>query len=981
MKYPIVFTTALAISVSAVAVAQKPSNFKSKPVASKKMLATTLITLNKLKAFPTAEGAGANAKGGRNGRVVYVTNRNTGGPGSLKAALKATGSRTIVFALGGRFNIDEKIYLGGNNVTLAGQTANALGGVHLTSEFNICDSEKSFNINNKDDVVLRYFDSRYNWQYMFMADDSVNNCPDDYRWQHLPTLRFTLMRDFIIDHVSSGWSSYGIIATNLGGGTSMAATGNITIQRSLMHENSKNHQNHNVGMLLGTASSRGQTKEQWNNIGDYSIHKNAFIGISHRVPNIAGGDNAKFRVINNYIYGFMGDSTGRRLSRIGGNSKNDFVNNTYQEATYGAKFVIDGSKHTGPNANNLLGFQYGSFLPMKEEDGYMRTPDYNIIEKPNFYIDGNLFLNDQGNELDITSSIQSDKTLMTFRYHAYDHDFAEDGINRKESNLDGDHLQFGPRDNLILRNNPLSMTDALEHPVLQLAAKDVKTDILSNVGANVRFHQDGSTYIADTIDKKYIVDWAQNNAGPNKITTSPDDGGVGSRSRFEYPDYNSTATSFATPNGLDVLASYDKDKDGMPNAWEIAHQLDFETANNNNVSMGKIWDFGSYKVVNNAGYTDLEMYLADVAGDFHMLAKTEGVPINSNTDDLISINMLSEVEAGSTVDVAIEYAAKTERQLKCYFQELVMVDLDEKWRTRGFNKVNVEAGSGTATCHVNIPGNISEQSETEHLLGDYRMFAYLTETNGRWSKRKDTIIKTDLSIKSVSDDLVSIDMPSVVEPNSTVDVSLQYVAGADRQIKCYFQEYDTSASNPKWVTQALSINNVEQGSGTSVCKIDIPRDIGATQNARKSNLYRLYAYITESNGRWSKRKDSITKTDITINDTKDLIVSVDMPSVLTAGDTIDVPIKYLALADRQIKCFLRDDQAPWTVHSFWKGNVQAGSGVPELDYFGTTDCKVKVPENLSVNGTYQLYVYITELNGRWSLRKDTFTKQGITVNQ
>src|SRR6478736_6746954 len=76
-----------------------------------------------VKAFPTAEGFGAVARGGREGRVLFVTNLNDEGPGSLREAVETRGPRTIVFRVGGTIRLKKRIEVREPFVTIAGQTA------------------------------------------------------------------------------------------------------------------------------------------------------------------------------------------------------------------------------------------------------------------------------------------------------------------------------------------------------------------------------------------------------------------------------------------------------------------------------------------------------------------------------------------------------------------------------------------------------------------------------------------------------------------------------------------------------------------------------------------------------------------------------------------------------------------------------------------------------------------------------------------
>ncbi|MEZ5059270.1 MAG: hypothetical protein R2879_19720 [Saprospiraceae bacterium] len=130
-------------------------------------------------AFPTAEGYGKYAKGGRGGVVYEVTNLNDHGPGSLREAVEAKGARTVVFRVSGTIELERTLSIQNPYITIAGQTAPG-DGICLNHSLSI----------DADHVVVRYLRVRYGDQSGAEAD-AISS-------------RFT--KNIILDHCSASWS-------------------------------------------------------------------------------------------------------------------------------------------------------------------------------------------------------------------------------------------------------------------------------------------------------------------------------------------------------------------------------------------------------------------------------------------------------------------------------------------------------------------------------------------------------------------------------------------------------------------------------------------------------------------------------------------------------------------------------------------------------------------------------------------------------
>ncbi len=142
-----------------------------------------------LKAFPTAEGFGKDATGGRGGEVVIVTNTDDDGEGSFRWALKQcteNEATTVVFAVSGKIELKSEIRCKAKNFTIAGQTAPGEG---------ICVIKNEVNFGGSENFIIRHM--------RFRVGDKDASGKD----HNAACLRVENANNFIIDHCSFSWAS------------------------------------------------------------------------------------------------------------------------------------------------------------------------------------------------------------------------------------------------------------------------------------------------------------------------------------------------------------------------------------------------------------------------------------------------------------------------------------------------------------------------------------------------------------------------------------------------------------------------------------------------------------------------------------------------------------------------------------------------------------------------------------------------------
>jgi pectate lyase len=151
-------------------------------------------------AFPSAEGFGAKATGGRGGEIYHVNNLNDAGPGSFRDAV-SKGPRIVVFDVSGYIELQSALSVA-SDITIAGQTAPGDG--ISTKNYEVSFS-KSHNI------IVRYIHFRQGLTP---------------KQEHKYAVALEGVTNVILDHVSIQFGRWDCIG--------MSKSNNITIQNCII---------------------------------------------------------------------------------------------------------------------------------------------------------------------------------------------------------------------------------------------------------------------------------------------------------------------------------------------------------------------------------------------------------------------------------------------------------------------------------------------------------------------------------------------------------------------------------------------------------------------------------------------------------------------------------------------------------------------------------------------------------------------------
>lgn len=506
-------------------------------------------------AFPGAEGHGRYVTGGRDGKVVHVTNLNDKGTGSFRAAVTGNSKKIIVFDVAGVIPLASDLTIGANT-TILGQTAPSPG---ITLRY--------YTVRPEDNCIIRFLRIR-------RGQEKDINDGADATWQRNKT-------GIIFDHCSFSWSIDEV--------ASFYDNNNFTMQWCTVAESLTNpghskgahgyggiwggklasfHHNF-IGHLMNRGPRFNGSRYGWTG---YTSNKNYS---TYQWKNTVQAENVDFR--NCVMYNAQGTCYGGP-----GGGQINIVNNYYKagpsqsltsKTLNGIKVSVSTGKERGSQERITL-----VTLSNKSNSDEDHPELYDMTSR--YFINGN------------TTETTKDSVTKNQDWKGISYDKGIPSQNGEYYSPDAKNF-YGDNVAHVTISGKSCVKIKMDAPA---PTGEVTTHSAAEAFSKVLTYSGASLY-RDEIDARYMEEAKTGTAKyKGSITKSP---GIIDK----VSDVNGyTEANFGTATRP---ADFDTDKDGIPDAWEIANGLDPNDAA----------DALTYSLDSKGYYTNLEVYANSLVED------------------------------------------------------------------------------------------------------------------------------------------------------------------------------------------------------------------------------------------------------------------------------------------------------------------------------------------------------------------------------
>lgn len=531
------------------------------------IIAASLISISTMAqapAFPGAEGHGRFVTGGRGGKIYHVTNLNDSGTGSFREAVKS-GKRIIVFDVAGVIALKSDLKIA-DNITILGQTAPSPG---ITLRY--------YTVQPGSNNIIRFIRIR-------RGQEKNINDGADASWQRNKT-------SIIFDHCSFSWSIDEV--------ASFYDNNNFTMQWCTVAESLTNpghskgahgyggiwggklasfHHNF-VAHLMNRGPRFNGARYGWTGYTDNKEYS------TYKWQNTVQAENVDFR--NCVMYNAQGTCYGGP-----GGGQINIVNNYYKA---GPSHSLSSKTQNGLKVDVSTGKERGNqdritlvTLSTKDNADKNHPELYDMTSR--YYINGNTTETTKGQKTENKdwTGISYDKGIPSLNGEYYSPD---------AKNFYGDavaHTTISGKSCVKIKmDEPAPTGQVTTH-----SAAEAYEKVLAYAGASL---------YRDEIDARYMEEAKTGTAKyKGSITNSP---GIIDKVS-DVKGY--TETNFGTGTRP---ASFDTDKDGIPDEWEKANGL-----NPNDVS-----DALTYSLDAKGYYTNIEVYANSLVENIMKSENTDAI--------------------------------------------------------------------------------------------------------------------------------------------------------------------------------------------------------------------------------------------------------------------------------------------------------------------------------------------------------------------